>query len=48
MEQFDPLTFLELVERHHITETHVVPTHLIRMLKLPAKDRERFDLSSLR
>jgi acyl-CoA synthetase (AMP-forming)/AMP-acid ligase II len=48
MEQFDPVEFLRLVEEHRITHTQVVPTHLIRMLKLPEQDRRRYDVASLR
>lgn len=47
-ERFDALEFLRLVERHRVTLSQVVPTHLVRLLKLPAADRARFDLSSLR
>jgi long-chain acyl-CoA synthetase len=47
MERFDPLEALALIERHRVTHVQFVPTHLVRMLKLPAADRERFDLSSL-
>jgi acyl-CoA synthetase (AMP-forming)/AMP-acid ligase II len=47
MEQFDALEFLRLVEEHRITHTQVVPTHLIRMLKLSDEERARYDLSSL-
>ncbi|WP_242423792.1 AMP-binding protein, partial [Frankia sp. EI5c] len=47
-ERFDALEFLGLVERHRATLLQVVPTHLVRLLKLPAEDRARFDLSSLR
>jgi long-chain acyl-CoA synthetase len=48
MERFDPLDFLAQIERHRVTHTQVVPTHMIRLLKLPEGDRARFDLSSLR
>jgi long-chain acyl-CoA synthetase len=48
MERFDPEGWLALVERHGITHTQVVPTHLVRLLKLPAEVRRRYDLSSLR
>ena len=48
MEHFDPLQALELIERHRITLSQWVPTMFIRMLKLPAEERERFDLSSQR
>ena len=47
MEKFDPERFLELVGRHRITHTQVVPTMFIRMLKLPGDARGRYDLSSL-
>jgi long-chain acyl-CoA synthetase len=48
MERFDARAALELVERHRVTHTQMVPTMFIRMLKLPREERERFDLSSLR
>ncbi len=48
MDRFDPLEVLEAIERHKVTHVQFVPTHLIRLLKLPAEDRARFDLSSLR
>ncbi|MEX5636106.1 AMP-binding protein [Parafrankia sp. FMc2] len=47
-ERFDAREFLRLVERHRVTLSQMVPTHLVRLLKLPAADRARFDLSSLR
>ena len=48
MERFDPEEFLALIEKHSITQTQVVPTMFVRMLKLPQPDRTRHDLSSLR
>jgi acyl-CoA synthetase (AMP-forming)/AMP-acid ligase II len=48
MERFDPVEVLALIERHHVTHVQFVPTHLVRLLKLPAAERARFDLSSLR
>jgi long-chain acyl-CoA synthetase len=48
MERFDPVQVLELVERHRVTHAQFVPTHFVRMLKLPEDDRRRHDLSSLR
>lgn len=48
MERFDPVEVLELIERHRVTHVQFVPTHLVRLLKLPASERERFDTSSLR
>jgi acyl-CoA synthetase (AMP-forming)/AMP-acid ligase II len=47
-ERFDPVEFLRLIERHRVTMAQVVPTHLVRLLKLPAEDRARYDLSSLK
>jgi acyl-CoA synthetase (AMP-forming)/AMP-acid ligase II len=47
MEKFDPVQCLELIERHRVTHVQFVPTHFIRMLKLPDEDRARFDHSSL-
>jgi acyl-CoA synthetase (AMP-forming)/AMP-acid ligase II len=48
MERFDPLETLRLIEKHQITHIQVVPTHIIRMLKLSPEERSRFDLSSLK
>ena len=47
MEHFDPLHYLELVQKHRVTHTQLVPTMFSRMLKLPESERKRFDLSSL-
>jgi long-chain acyl-CoA synthetase len=47
MERFDPIELLAAVERHRVTHVQLVPTHMIRLLKLPEADRKRFDLSSL-
>ena len=48
MEHFDPVEFLALVERHRVTHTLVVPTMFVRLTKLAAEERARFDVSSLR
>ncbi len=48
MEKFDPLQCLEYIERYKVTAVQVVPTMFVRMLKLPEKDRSRYDLSSLK
>ena len=48
MERFDPVEFLALVERHQVTHTLVVPTMLVRLLKLAEEQRGGFDLSSMR
>jgi acyl-CoA synthetase (AMP-forming)/AMP-acid ligase II len=47
MDRFDPEAALQLIERHQVTHSQWVPTMFIRMLKLPAEVRERYDVSSL-
>jgi long-chain acyl-CoA synthetase len=47
MERFDPVEYLRLIEEYQVTHTQLVPTMFSRMLKLPAEERERYDLSSL-
>ena len=48
MEKFDPESFLALIERYRVTHTQLVPTMFVRLLKLPAEVRARYDLSSLK
>ena len=48
MEKFDPEHALELIEKHKIDCGQFVPTHFVRMLKLPPEVRSRYDLSSLK
>jgi len=45
--RFDPEELLALIERHRITSVHMVPTMFVRLLRLPADVRDRYDLSSL-
>jgi long-chain acyl-CoA synthetase len=47
MERFDALELLAAIERHRVTHVQLVPTHMIRLLKLTPEERSRFDLSSL-
>jgi long-chain acyl-CoA synthetase len=47
MNQFDPEQALALVERYRVTASTWVPTHFVRMLKLPEKVRARYDVSSM-
>src|SRR5690606_9964120 len=47
MERFDPVEALALIEHYRVTHSQWVPTMFIRMLKLPAEVRERYDVSSL-
>jgi long-chain acyl-CoA synthetase len=48
MPRFDPEDFLALVEKHSIEAMFMVPTMFVRLLKLPAEVRARYDLSSLK
>ena len=48
MERWDAEEALRLIERHRVTDTHMVPTQLHRLMQLPAAVRDRYDLSSLR
>ena len=48
MESFDAEEFLRLVESHRVTQTQVVPTMFVRMLKLPEEVRRRHDLTTLK
>ena len=48
MPRFDPVAMLELIERERIDTMFMVPTMLVRLLKLPEAVRARYDVSSLR
>src|SRR5581483_1537412 len=48
MDRFEPEWALELIERHRVTHTQMVPTMFVRLLRLPEEERHRHDLSSLR
>ena len=48
MGRFDPLRALELIERYRVNWVNLVPTMMHRIWRLPAEQREAFDLSSLR
>jgi len=47
MERFDARGFLSAVERYGITSTQVVPTMLVRLLRLPQDVRAAHDVSSM-
>jgi len=47
MDHWSAEATLELIERHHVTHTHMVPTMFHRLLSLPADVRDRYDVSSL-
>jgi long-chain acyl-CoA synthetase len=48
MEHFDAEAYLRHVQHYRATHTQLVPTMFVRMLKLPAEVRARYDVSSLR
>lgn len=48
LERFDAEVCLEMIEKHRVTHAQFVPTHFVRMLKLPEDTRRSFDTSSLR
>ncbi len=48
MESFDAEEFLRLVEKHKVTQSQLVPTMFVRMLKLPERVRKQYDVSSLK
>jgi long-chain acyl-CoA synthetase len=45
--RFDAAETLEVIRSHGVTHTHLVPTQMIRLLRLPDDVRARFDASSL-
>ncbi|MEJ2817956.1 acyl-CoA synthetase [Caulobacter sp. CCG-8] len=47
MEKFDPETALALIEKHKVSCGQFVPTHFVRMLKLPEQVRAKYDVSSI-
>ncbi len=47
MDRFDGEAFLAAISEHRITHTHLVPTMMVRLLRLPAEVRARYDVSSL-
>ncbi len=48
MERFDAEEALRLIERHRVSVAQFVPTHFVRMLKLPPEVRARYDHASLK
>ena len=47
-EKFDAEATLALIERHRIATAYLVPVMYVRLLRLPAAVRARYDLSSLK
>jgi len=48
MEHFDAEDFLRLVEKYKVTQSQLVPTMFVRMLKLPEDVRKSYDVSTLK
>ena len=46
--RFDAEDTLRMIAQHRITHAYLVPTMFVRMLRLPANVRQRYDLSSMR
>ena len=46
MKKFDPEAVLAHIEHYKVTCGQYVPTHFVRMLKLPVEVRRKYDLSS--
>ena len=47
MDRFDPELYLAGIEKFKATHSQVVPTMFVRMLKLPAESRAKYDVSSM-
>lgn len=48
MDGWDAERSLQLIERHHVTDTHMVPTQLHRLMQLAEGVRGQYDVTSLR
>ncbi|WP_421738923.1 acyl-CoA synthetase [Caulobacter sp.] len=48
MEKFAPEVALALIEKYKVTCGQFVPTHFVRMLKLPEETRAKYDVSSMK
>ena len=47
MEKFDPERALQIIEERDVTCGQFVPTHFVRMLKLPEEVRAKYDVSKI-
>jgi len=47
MEHYDAEAALAAIERYRVTHAQFVPTHFVRMLKLPEAARARYDVTSM-
>jgi bile acid-coenzyme A ligase len=48
MDRFDPIETLRLIDTHRVEWLYMVPTMMHRIWRLPAEERDAFDVSSLR
>lgn len=48
MDKFEPENALALIEQYRVNASQWVPTHFVRMLKLPEDARAKYDVSSLK
>jgi long-chain acyl-CoA synthetase len=48
MEKFDPEQMLANIEKYQVNCGQFVPTHFVRLLKLPQTVRDKYDVSSLK
>lgn len=48
MDKWTPESMLQLIEKHKVTTSHMVPTQFHRLLALPEEVRAKYDVSSLR
>ncbi|MCU1356009.1 MAG: acyl-CoA synthetase [Acidimicrobiales bacterium] len=48
MDKWSGPEMLRLIQEHRVTTSHMVPTQFVRLLELPADERARYDVSSLR
>ena len=46
-QKFDAAEALRIIDQHGVTNTHLVPTQMIRLLKLPDDVQAQFDGGSL-
>src|SRR5579875_2044231 len=47
MGRFDAERALEMISRHRVTTAYMVPTQFVRLLRLPPRVRDAYDVSSL-
>ncbi|MEM9621736.1 MAG: acyl-CoA synthetase [Pseudomonadota bacterium] len=47
IDKFDAETMLQLIERYGIKQMNCVPTHFVRLLKLPQDVRDSYDVSTV-